>query len=72
MKRITTKEVGELYRQEAIQSSGILWAGAAKHVWIICEKYHRARARQMLERLASEFSPMAISSTYKGAANSLR
>lgn len=68
----TTKQVGDTYQHDASFGGTPLWRGAAADVVRICHKYHRARAIEMLDRLAEIYKRMAISSTYKGAANTLR
>ena len=73
MKRTTTLELAADYKALADKSShkNGLWKGAYEWTARILRTYHRARAEDMLRRLANRYQHMAISSVFRAAANTL-
>ena len=68
---MTTKEIGNNWEQEANRSQ-LLWKTAAFSIARICRSYHRARARNACLRIAQECKAMAVSTSYRRAAQMLR
>lgn len=68
---MTTKEVAEIYIQNSLDAQ-YLWKSAYSDIARICNTYHRERARKMLLNCARQTKGMAISGSYKNAAQKLK